>query len=291
MPVKARSVTHDHLFSILNSELDVSSSAHTLRVLEIGCGNGQLIAFIWERFCELHPQASIEVYGFDVVDHCIDSRLSFPGGTVSDLRTQFPTPPWEQRIFGGLNGEKWPFPEEYFDAIVSNHVLEHVDDHDFLFAETHRTLKPGGCSVHLFPLKNYIQEGHLKLPLVHRIHNKAFLKSYIKLLSLMGLGQYRSRKGEFASLDEFVNHQVTYMEKFTNYLEKRDLMALAQKNRLSLSFKYTQEFYLTKLRDILNIQRRHNYKTKRSAIVDNFALTTLRYLSSITTFLEKRRVT
>jgi SAM-dependent methyltransferase len=288
IPVKAKSVTHEHLFAILNSELELSPAHSHARVLDVGCGSGHLIAFCQYSFGQLHPEANVELYGFDVIDHCIDSTISFPEGTVGELSKYFPEIPWEERILAGASGERWPFPDGHFDAIISNHVLEHLDDHDFFFSQIQRTLKPGGRSPHLFPLKNYIQEGHLKLPLVHRIKNTRLLRHYVKVLSRLGLGQYKHRRGEFASLDDFVDHQIGYLTRFTNYLEKRDLQDLATKNRLSLSFKYTYEFYLTKLKDTLRAKKAHKYKRQRSAIVDYLALTALRYLSSITIVLGKR---
>jgi len=44
-------------------------------------------------------------------------------------------------------GESIPYPDEHFDLVVADNVLEHLDDPDRVFAEVARVLKPGGCFV------------------------------------------------------------------------------------------------------------------------------------------------
>jgi ubiquinone/menaquinone biosynthesis C-methylase UbiE len=47
-----------------------------------------------------------------------------------------------------------PFEDGTLDIIVSNQVLEHLDDLPQCMRETRRTLCPGGTSINLFPLKH-----------------------------------------------------------------------------------------------------------------------------------------
>ncbi|MDO4574149.1 MAG: class I SAM-dependent methyltransferase [Planctomycetia bacterium] len=44
-----------------------------------------------------------------------------------------------------------PFPEEHFDVIVSNHVMEHILDDDLFLSEMQRVLKPQGMFFLSFP--------------------------------------------------------------------------------------------------------------------------------------------
>jgi ubiquinone/menaquinone biosynthesis C-methylase UbiE len=47
-----------------------------------------------------------------------------------------------------------PFPDNTFDAILCNHVLEHVRDDIQAMKEIHRVLKPGGFSIQQVPFFN-----------------------------------------------------------------------------------------------------------------------------------------
>ena len=40
--------------------------------------------------------------------------------------------------------ERLPFPDESFDIVISNGVIDLVPDKDAVFAELHRVLRPGG---------------------------------------------------------------------------------------------------------------------------------------------------
>jgi arsenite methyltransferase len=40
--------------------------------------------------------------------------------------------------------ERLPFPDETFDVVISNGVVDLVPDKDAVFAELHRVLRPGG---------------------------------------------------------------------------------------------------------------------------------------------------
>lgn len=49
---------------------------------------------------------------------------------------------FEPDVIGDLRGT--PFPDEAFDSILNNQVLEHIDDTQKVFSEFRRILKPGG---------------------------------------------------------------------------------------------------------------------------------------------------
>jgi SAM-dependent methyltransferase len=60
-----------------------------------------------------------------------------------------------------------PYPDSFFNVIISNMVIEHIADLDFVVAELHRVLRGGGVMLHIFPTRERIMEGHIGLPLVH----------------------------------------------------------------------------------------------------------------------------
>ena len=45
-----------------------------------------------------------------------------------------------------------PFPENTFDVVICNHVLEHVDDSDVVMKEFYRVMKPGGWGIFQVPI-------------------------------------------------------------------------------------------------------------------------------------------
>jgi hypothetical protein len=49
-----------------------------------------------------------------------------------------------------------PFPDESFDLIICNHVLEHVGDDRAALSEMRRVLRPGGCAVLQTPYSNFL---------------------------------------------------------------------------------------------------------------------------------------
>jgi len=57
-------------------------------------------------------------------------------------------------------GEYLPLPDNSFDLILSNEVLEHVEDDDLAVQEMIRTLKPGGRLVMFCPNRGYPFETH-----------------------------------------------------------------------------------------------------------------------------------
>jgi SAM-dependent methyltransferase len=57
-------------------------------------------------------------------------------------------------------GENLPFPDEYFDLVLSHEVLEHVQDDQAVIQEIVRTLKKGGRLVLFCPNRGYPFETH-----------------------------------------------------------------------------------------------------------------------------------
>ena len=51
-----------------------------------------------------------------------------------------------------------PFPDNTFDVVLCNHVLEHVKDDIQAMKEMHRVLKPGGFSIQQVPFFNPVSE-------------------------------------------------------------------------------------------------------------------------------------
>jgi SAM-dependent methyltransferase len=209
-----------------------------------------------------------EVHGFDVVDHGVQ-RQGFLDQAAALLNSKAPGVDWATRLHAISVGDPWPFEAESFDYVVANQVLEHVHDHRRFLAENKRVMKEGGISYHLFPLKHYLQEGHLHIPFVHRIRSHDLREWYI---------------GKLSKLD--APRHADYMAFLTNYLTEAECLDLAKAAGFRASFRHTSEFYAQKVRAVLRRGLRETYKAR--PIWDAFAVKLLRYFSSVTLRLEKR---
>jgi SAM-dependent methyltransferase len=285
-PTKATSVTHDHLLSVLNTEA-ARFSPGTLRVLDVGCGHGELLAYLVSNLPLLRPALRLECYGFDVSDSGMMPR-GFLQKVVADLAQVDATVDWSQRISLIRSTDPWPYVDEFFDVIVSNQVIEHVDDHELFFRELKRTLKDGGYSVHLVPLRECILEPHIKLPLFHRLRNHDARTSYIRLMVRLRVKRpWLVHPAE--TVAAYSGREADIMRDFTNYVGQRDLYDLGKKVKLRTSFRYTRDFYYQKLRALAHRPPRFLYRRRRRYLVDFLSVLVLRYVAPVTLFLEKRR--
>jgi SAM-dependent methyltransferase len=103
-------------------------------VLEDGCGVGEYLA-------HLARQAK-QAVGLDYeFERALEARLKVP-----------------EVVCGA--GEKLPFPDDYFDLVLSHEVLEHVQDDQKSVDEIIRVLKPGGRLILFVPNRGYPFETH-----------------------------------------------------------------------------------------------------------------------------------
>jgi SAM-dependent methyltransferase len=68
--------------------------------------------------------------------------------------------------FHRVDNTALPFEDAAFDAIVSNHVIEHVGSQQEHLVEIARTLRPGGIGYVAFPNRFGLVEPHFRLPLL-----------------------------------------------------------------------------------------------------------------------------
>ncbi len=85
------------------------------------------------------------------------------GGELTGLEYDFPRAAEARRRSERVlcaAGERLPFPDDYFDLILSHEVIEHVQDDRLAVQEMVRTLKPGGRIVLFCPNRGYPFETH-----------------------------------------------------------------------------------------------------------------------------------
>jgi len=273
----AKSITHQHLLGIINSELPVSP---TVRILDVGCGAGQLTRYLDECLPKLHPDVLFELYGLDVLDAGFQQEEGFFDEAIRAFTLYRPNVSWTERIRFVSSVDPWPFADESFDFVVSNQVSEHVQKPVAFFSEIRRVLRPGGASYHIFPLKNCLMEGHVGIPFAHWVLNQDLASKYIRLMSRIGVGQFSKRQLNQSLLDHFAVGAADSLLYATKYLTESELLKITKDCQLRASFRYAQEYYTAKLRSVFHLKPRYRYKTERSGIRDCFSIKFLKYVSS-----------
>lgn len=78
-----------------------------------------------------------------------------------------------------------PFPDNSFDIIILQDVIEHIDDTEKLIAETNRVLKSGGLiylsTPNRFSVFNIISDPHWGLPLLSLFKRQFIRNFYLKI--------------------------------------------------------------------------------------------------------------
>jgi SAM-dependent methyltransferase len=141
-------------------------------ILDYGCGSAETVVAGRKR--------GLNMYGADV--------FYMDGAHRNDVVAA--------GLFGDVVREikdgRADFPNQFFDFISSNQVMEHVVDLDEVLREIHRLLKPGGTTLHLFPSKDVWREGHCGVPFVHWFPKDSALRyQYTLFMRRAGLGKYK----------------------------------------------------------------------------------------------------
>lgn len=110
---------------------EVASASPTGRVLDVGCGPGQVACLL----AEAAPEA--KVAGLDVLPEMVElARRRIAARSLGDR---------VELVVGDVGA--LPFPDENFDVVVSTLSLHHWPDARGGLAEVHRVLRPGGQAI------------------------------------------------------------------------------------------------------------------------------------------------
>ena len=195
--------------------LDLAISRDSV-MLDFGCGVGECV----DQF----RQTGFNAYGCDIVfPKEPDARLKthLAPGTIRQIQSE------PYRI---------PFDDDMFDVVLSFQVFEHVMDYDPVLAEIQRILKPGGVSVHVFPGRWRVIEGHTFVPFA------SVLKAYwwLYLWALLGI---RNEYAAGLSANETARRYSNWLKEHTNYLSRTQIREYVSKYFSDCRFAAERDFY------------------------------------------------
>jgi len=106
---------YNNVFEILKSRVN-----NNFKILDIGCGLGGFLDFLYEKGFHC-------LYGVDLIDEYVEYSNKKKLYTVNK---------------GSV--EKLPFQDNFFDVVVMDQVLEHIEKPNIAFKEINRVLKDNG---------------------------------------------------------------------------------------------------------------------------------------------------
>lgn len=233
---------HAHILSVLAAELRASDAGHgerPIRVLDIGCGWGQLMVdLISAQRALFGRKLELEIFGYEVYDHRACS-LGYRENVLGRLLDSDPSVSWEDRLRLGRADESWPFPDGFFDFAISNQVLEHVADLPRFFEEQGRVLRRGGGAAHFYPPRETFVEPHSGVPGVHWLEESSRRKG-LWVGSRCGLGKIRSyRREQGRGLEAFCDEFDNYLSRYVFFRSNRAILQMARQGSVRAGFKYT----------------------------------------------------
>jgi SAM-dependent methyltransferase len=277
-----KSITHEHMHGVILSEItSCSSDTSIIRILDVGCGNGDLIIYLSRNISKIQSDIKFEIYGLDVVDYGVQD-IGYEEKVLSSLEQFDNSVNWKNRVRFITTNDDWPFKCDYFNIVISNQVLEHVQNITHFFRQQNLVLKDKGVAIHLFPLKEVFYEGHLYLYFAHWFKNWDALALWIRLCSMFHLGKY---KKSGMDIDNYVAGHADYINLYTNYLTENEILNESKRSGFRTSFSYTLDFYLRKFRNILRLNNR--IYSNKYYFYDYFMFKLLKRVSSITLYQSK----
>ena len=127
------------------------------RVLEIGCGGGGLLRMVSARGAR-----GVGVDTLEAALRLARKNLDADGRGSTRMSGENPRPFAGIRVplFRISDDNNLPFTSSAFDAILGQHVVEHIAGADAALREWHRLLKPGGYLALATPNARYPDPAH-----------------------------------------------------------------------------------------------------------------------------------
>jgi len=184
---------------ILDKSLSLLSEGG--RILDYGCGKGLLV--------EEGKNRGITIYGCELFGPGSGVKIRKELGQKGLLGNRV------REITNGLI----PFPDDYFDLVVSNQVFEHVPELDPVIGEIARVLNHNGKLLCLFPSHEAIRD-HAGTLFAHWLPNNSRIQYYSLLaFRTAGFGRLKGRRTH----REWARFFVQWLDDNTFYRGKKEI--------------------------------------------------------------------
>ena len=169
---------HSNYSFILDQTITLMADRlNSCRVLDHGCGKGLLV--------EAGVSKSIDFYGVEMFSH----------GSGIGIKDEIACKGLLGNRIKEIVDHKIPFPDEYFDLVVSNQVLEHIPDIEPVISEIGRVLRADGLFLCIVPYQEAFMEGHCKIPFAHWFRaESAFQYYWLYVFKVLGFGRRKKEK-------------------------------------------------------------------------------------------------
>ncbi len=186
------------------------------KILDLGCGQGEFVHFARSN--------GLDCFGVDTFEGIYESWES---------DNQF-----IEKIIEG----KIPFLDGTFMRLISNQVLEHIDEKALpkFFSEIDRVLVLNGKALLIYPTKMTAVESHVGLPFAAQfIRFPIALKIYLAAAYSLGFGYWRgeNKRGGPATLSQskWVTMQVNALAAHCHYPKRLEIENACQKSNLKMT--------------------------------------------------------
>ncbi len=179
-----------------------TSAVPGARVLDFGCGAGELVAAA--------RAGGLEMLGAEV----------FYAG--SGARAEAERSGRLGSIVHEIHDGRLPFSGGWFDLVTNNQVLEHVDGLEAVLREIHRVLRPGGTVLSIFPDAGVFREGHIGIPFSHWFRKGSRARFYYTwTLRRAGLGTWKEQAPDAR---QWATDKLRWIDDYTRYRPRKEIL-------------------------------------------------------------------